>query len=134
MGHFIWLNSEKESDGKNAQLADYINGMPGEDGFKVKGIHPYAAKYYTVSPLGGETTDKKQYPRTSGGLFYSDEVLSMALGSSQDDMGRSADPSPFMARKHLDIVAGLLKERQERTMKERENAAGEGTEETRAAS
>ena len=59
--------------------------------------------------------------------------LSMALGSSQDDMGRSADPSPFMARKHLDIVAGLLKERQERTMKERE-AAAEKEEETRAAS
>lgn len=133
MGHFIWLNSEKESDGKNARLADCIKGMPAEYGVKVKGIHPYAAKYYTISPFGGETTDKKQYPRTSGGLFYSDEVLSMALGSSQDDMGRSADPSPFMARKHLDIVAGLLKERQERTMKERE-AAAEKEEETRAAS
>ncbi len=133
LGHFIWLNSEKESDGKNARLADCIKGMPAEYGVKVKGIHPYAAKYYTISPFGGETTDKKQYPRTSGGLFYSDEVLSMALGSSQDDMGRSSDPSHFMARKHLDIVAGLLKERQERTMKERE-AAAEKEEETRAAS
>lgn len=134
LGHFVWLNSEKEYDGKNAQLVRDINEERGEDSFKVKGLAPYTARCYARHHPGYSTADKKRYPRTSGGAFAADEVLSMALGSSQDDMGGSADPSPDMARKHLDIVAGLLKERQERTMKERENAAGEGTEETRAAS
>ena len=134
MGHFVWLNSEKEYDGKNAQLVRDVNEEHGEDSFKVKGLAPYTARCYARHYPGYSTADKKRYPRTSGGAFAADEVLSMALGLSQDDMGGSADPSPDMARKHLDIVAGLLKERQERTMKERENAAGEGTEETRAAS
>ena len=134
LGHFVWLNSEKEYDRKNAKLVKAIYDEKGEDGFKVKGMNPYAAKCYARHYPGYSTADKKRYPRTSGGAFAADEVLSMALGSSQDDMGRSADSSPDMARKHLDIVAGLLKERQERTMKERETAAGKGTEETRAAS